>query len=492
MKGIIRLRNKSLPHIPRDVAVPSYDRSGITAGIVHIGMGSFHRAHQAYYTDELLKHPDNAAWGICGVDLPDTDCGKYNNLARQDGLYTLLVPDQDGRFRTRIIGSIVECLFGPGNPEAVIAKIADPAIRVVTLTITEGGYNSDPSTGEFMIKESPVQWDLKNPEKPITVFGYLTQALKRRMESGTAGLTLQSCDDMIENGNVLRRMLLSYVSEAEPGLAGWIEREVAFPNSVSDRITSPTRLSDIEYLKSAYGIDDPVPVLCEPYIQWVSEDRYSNGRPPWESAGVRFVSDIGRYEKMKSRLLNAGHSLLGFSGTLYGCRTIDESIRVPLLGKFFRKFMDDEVTPLLDNWDKADIDEYKRSLVTRLSNKNIEDQLTGICSESSLKVRRFLLPTINEQLERGGPVKCGAIAIAAWCRCLELAGSSGTNVTMQDQMGSLLQEKALASAGDDPLAFLRIGQIFGGLADSERFVDTYMPLIDALRRNDIEKVIMEI
>ncbi len=298
MKGIIRLRNKNLQHLPKDVEIPLYDRSQIKAGIVHIGTGSFHRSHQAYYIDQLLNESGDTNWGICGIALLDTDCDMYNNLARQDGLYTLLISEPDGKLNARIIGSIVEYQFGPANPENAVEKMADPLIKVITLTITENGYNFDAATGEFMIKEPPIQWDLKNPEKPTTVFGYLTQALKRRMNRGLAGLTLQSCDNIMENGNILKKMLLAYVSEAEPTLAGWIEKEVAFPNSVADRITLATRLSDIEYLKSAFSIDDAVPVVCEPFIQWISEDNYSNGRPALETVGVRFVTDVRPYEKI--------------------------------------------------------------------------------------------------------------------------------------------------------------------------------------------------
>ena len=298
MKRITRLKNKTLHHLPKDVKVPLYDRSRIKAGIVHIGIGSFHRSHQAYYMDKLLNESGDTNWGICGIALLDTDCDMYNNLARQNGLYTLMISEPDGKPDARIIGSIIEYQFGPANPDIAVEKMADPLIKVITLTITGDGYNFDASTGEFMIKEPAIQWDLKNPEKPTTVFGYLTQALKRRMDRGLAGLTLQSCDSIRENGNVLKKMLLAYVSEAEPPLAGWIEREVAFPNSVADRITRATRLSDIEYMKSAYSIEDAVPVVCEPFIQWISEDNYSNGRPALEMVGVRFVTDVRPFEKM--------------------------------------------------------------------------------------------------------------------------------------------------------------------------------------------------
>jgi mannitol 2-dehydrogenase len=492
MNSAIKLNASTLGQLPAAVKVPVYDRSSVKTGIVHIGVGSFHRSHQAYYTDQLLKNQGSTDWRICGIALLESDRNMFNTLQNQDCLYTLIVTQPDGTLDARIIGSITECLFAPDNPGAVISKMSDPNVRIITLTITEGGYNFDSSTGEFRITEPSIQWDLKNPEAPRTVFGYLTRALHLRKLRGLKGLTLQSCDNIQENGNVLRKMLLSYVRAAQPDLAGWIEKEVSFPNSMVDRITPATSQADIRALRSVYGIDDGCPVVCEPFIQWIVEDTYSDERPNWESVGVQFVEDVRPFEKMKIRLLNAGHSLLGFSGTLLGCKTIDETIRVPLIAKLLRKFMDEEVTPLLGNIEGINIGEYKDSLFQRFGNSNIKDRLTRICGESSAKIPKFLLPTINEQLEQNGPVLCGALVVAAWCRCLELDGAPGCDYYLQDQMIDVLKEKAKASSEGDPLAFLKIETIFGDLASSPRFVDTYLPVIDSLRKDGIDKVISKI
>ena len=492
MKEIIKLNAKNLDILPKEVTIPAYNRSKIKAGMVHIGIGSFHRSHQAFYTDTLLNRSGKTDWGICGVALLETDQRIFNTLVDQDGLYTLMVTEPDGNLNARVIGSIVEYLYAPDNPEAVIEKIADPGIKIITLTITEGGYNFDSATGEFQFAEPSIQWDIKNPENPKTTFGYITRSLKRRRERGIAGLTIQSCDNIQENGHVLKKMLLSFVRKAEPGLADWIESEVAFPNSMVDRITPATTSSDIEKLRLVYGIDDSWPVVCEPFIQWIVEDNYSNGRPEWESVGVQFVKDVRPFEKMKIRLLNAGHSLLGFSGTLYGCKTVDEAVRVPLLRTFLSDFMDHEVSPILGNIEGINIEEYKESLIQRFANPDIKDQLSRICMESSSKIPKFLLPTISEQLETGGPVKRGALVVAAWCHYLELAGSPGCDFGIQDQMGTVLQDSARASAGRDPLAFLKMETIFGSLVRSRRFVDTYLSIIDDIRRSGIDKVIREI
>ncbi len=492
MQKIRKLNAKNLSLLPNEVAIPVYDRSNIKAGIVHIGVGGFHRAHEAFFTDQVLQHHGVTDWGICGIALLDTDRKIFDTLANQDGLYTLMVTESDGTLNARVIGSIIEYLYAPENPESVLEKMADPDIKIITLTITEGGYNFNASTGEFQITEPAIQRDLRNPENPRTVFGYITQALKRRKDRGIAGLTIQSCDNIQKNGDISKRMLLAYVKEAEPGLIDWIEKQVTFPNCMVDRITPVTTPSDIENLKSVYGIEDAWPVVCEPFIQWIIEDNYSNGRPDWESVGVQFVPDVGPYEKMKIRLLNAGHSLLGFLGSLYGCNTVDETVRIPLFRSFLREFMDHEVTPVLGQVEGIKIEDYKDSLIQRFGNPNIKDQLSRICLESSAKIPKFLLPTIKEQLGRSGQIKRSTLIVAAWCHYLELAGTPGHNYEIVDKMGVVLHDNAIASISGDPLAFLKIETVFNDLVHSKRFVDTYLPIIDRIRKYGIDETIRKL
>ncbi len=477
MPQLFKLNSKNLPFIPKEATLPEYDRSVLKAGIVHIGVGAFHRAHQAYYTDILLQNPANKGWGICGIGLLDSDRRIIDALVQQDGLYTVLITEPDGILTARVIGSMVECLYAPDNPGAVIDKLADPDSKIVTLTITEGGYNFDSATGEFLIRDPSVQTDLKNPENPKTVFGYLTQALKRRMEKGLKGLTLQSCDNIPQNGTVLKRMLLAYAEAAEPQIVDWIKKENTFPDSMVDRITPVITLTDRENLKAVFSIDDACPVICEPYIQWVIEDNYANGRPSWEKAGAQFVKDVLPYEKMKIRLLNAGHSLLGFLGSLSGCRTVDEAVNVPLIADFLRNFMDKDITPLLGTVEGIDLSQYKDSLIHRFGNPYIKDNLSRICLESSSKIPKFVLPSVRENLETGGPIRHATTLVAAWCRYLELGGTAGYSYEIQDSMKDLLQKNALASSKGDPLAFIKIETLFGDLAKSQRFVTTYLTLL---------------
>lgn len=491
MSETIKLNAKNLNLLPKEVDIPGYNRSRIKAGIVHIGIGGFHRAHEAFYTDQVLEDPGAKDWGICGVSLLETDRKIFNALSDQDGLYTLLMTRPDGTRTARVIGSLTEYLFAPENPEAVIERMASPDIRIITLTITEGGYNFSASTGEFLIDEPLIQHDLNNPGSPKTVFGYLTRALTRRRDMRSAGLTIQSCDNIQKNGDLLRKMLLSYVKEAEPGLEDWIEKHITFPNSMVDRITPVTTESDIENLKNVYGIEDAVPVVCESFIQWIIEDNFSKGRPEWESAGARFVDDVSAFEKMKIRLLNAGHSLLGFTGALYGYTYIHEAAHDPLFAKFLRHFMDKEVTPVLDDVPGINLNAYKDTLFERFGNSFIKDNVARICLQSSAKIPKFLLPTVREQLKAGGPLECSALIVAAWCRYAEGFDEAGNKYPLEDDMKDLIRERALDSH-NDPLSFLRLEPVFGDLIKSDRFAETYIKALQCIYQKGVIDCIKEI
>ena len=487
---MVKLSANNLSLLSKKVKIPAYNRSELQTGILHIGTGNFYRAHVAYFTDEILNR-NNSSWGICGVGILESDSVMYHALKSQESLYTLMVRESNGMLNIRIIGSVVENLFGPENPLTVIEKMADPDVKIISLTITEGGYNFDATTGNFIMSEPAIQWDLNHTDHPKTVFGYLTRALKLRRDRGLPGITLLSCDNIQHNGNICREMLMAFMKEAEPGLTVWTDNYITFPNSMVDRITPATAQSDINNLKAQYEIEDAWPVVCEPFIQWVIEDDFANGRPSWESAGVQFVNDVSPYEKMKIRLLNAGHSLIGLLGSLIGYGSINEAVMDPLLGNILRKFMDDEVTPLLGEMEGIDLKMYKENLIQRFANPYLKDRLSRICSESSAKIPKFLLPTIKEQLVRGGSIKIGTLIVAAWCHYLERAGTPGYNYEIKDSMSDILHQGALDSASGDPLAFVKIDAVFGDLVHSSRFVNTYIPTINSLRDHGIERVIRQ-
>ena len=482
----LKLNAENIDKFQDSVTIPKYDRSSVKAGIVHVGIGGFHRSHQAFYCDQLLHDKEQSQWGICGVALLERDDSIYKTLKEQDGLYTLIVKEFDGSWKARIIGSIVDYLFAPENPKAVIEKMADPGTKLITLTITEGGYNFDESTGEFNMENPLIQHDLAHPELPKTIFGYLTQALKLRKARGLKGCTVQSCDNIQGNGKIMKRTLLEYVKVAESGLTDWIHDNVSFPNSMVDRITPVTEKNDIVRLKDDFGVEDSWPVVCEPFTQWVIEDTYSNGRPKWETLGAKFVKDVAPYEKMKLRLLNAGHSVLGIFGALLGYKTIDEAIEDKELRTFLADFMDKEVTPRLDNLPGVDLGSYKQSLIQRFGNHNIKDQVSRICSESSTKLPKFLLPTVRENLEQKGPINQTAFVIAAWAIYSKGISEKGDAIEIIDVMKDELREKVAANT-ESPVVFLEISAVFGNLVQSDRFVDSYLTAYENISKSGLKE-----
>ncbi|MBK1725190.1 mannitol dehydrogenase family protein [Thiocystis violacea] len=480
MKEAIELTQDNLPLIAKKIACPSYDRSNVKAGIVHIGVGGFHRSHEAYYTNALMNETHASGWGICGVGLREEDRKIRDILKAQDYLYTLIVKHPRGEVETCVIGSLCDFLLSCDDPGAVIDKLASADTKIVSLTITEGGYNVNPATGEFELGNPDVQQDLANPSSPKTVFGYLTAALKKRRAAGLPAFTIQSCDNIQHNGDMARRMLLAFAHHQDAELAHWIEREACFPNAMVDRITPVTTPADIAYLRNEIGLTDAWPVTCEPFTQWVIEDNFSHGRPAWEQVGAQFVADVTPYEKMKIRLLNAGHSVLGLLGSIHGHETIDGCVADPLFATYLRRFMDIEATPVLDPVEGVDLEAYKDSLIERFGNPNIKDNLARICLESSAKLPKFLIPTIHENLARGGSIQYATLVIAAWCLYSDKGRNRhGVELQIVDEMKDELHQAAM-STQDDPLSFLRLETIFGDLVSQREFTALYAEMIRAI------------
>jgi len=478
-----QLNEQNLATLSSRLSTPLYDRSATTAGIVHIGVGGFHRSHQAYYIHQLLRDGNHSDWAICGIGLREGDRTIANVLAAQDGLYTLITQHPDGKDTCEVIGSIVDYIYAVEDPQQAIDRMAHADTKIVSLTITEGGYNFNPSTGDFNFDNTDVQHELQHPDQPRTVFGYLAAALRQRRAQGLPAFTVLSCDNIQHNGDVARKMLLSFLERLDTSLYEWVQAEVRFPNSMVDRITPVTPPSAMDYLSSTYQLHDDWPIVCEPYIQWVVEDSFSNGRPPLEQLGVQFVPDVTPYEKMKIRLLNAGHSVLGIPGAVHGHTTINACMEDEVFAQFMRQFMDVEVTPLLGNIEGIDLTEYKDSLEQRFSNPNIKDGVSRICSESSAKLPKFLIPTIQENLATGGSIAFGTFVLAAWAFYSHMGvDMHNTPIEIIDQRAQELHQNAKAYA-DDPLSFLRITDIFGSLADDARFAREYTDILAAIHKN---------
>lgn len=489
----IPLNQENLEAIGSRMSVPSYSRSSDTTGIVHIGVGGFHRSHLAYYVNKLKKGSAASASGICGIGLREGDRKLHDIFKAQDHLYTLLVKHPDGTMEPEVIGSIVDFKMGTTDPEAVIAQMAAADTKIVSLTITEGGYNFNPTTGAFNFDNPDIQHELRHPHDPKTVYGFLTAALKRRRDAALPAFTVLSCDNIEHNGDMARKMLLAFAEAQDADLAEWIAKEVCFPNSMVDRITPVTTPADIAILAENYGVQDAWPVTCEPFIQWVVEDKFSNGRPAFENVGVQFVPDVGPYEKMKLRLLNAGHSVLGILGALHGHPTINACIEDPVFKSYLHAFLDTEGTPILGTIEGINLEDYKDSLLERFANPNIKDSVGRICSESSAKLPKFLIPTIYENLAAGGSIQFATLVIAAWCYYSDKQTDlNGKPLEISDALKDELHEAAEATEYD-PLAFIKQRALFGDLIKNGQFITTYHVMLEQLHKDgDIKKLMQDL
>ena len=422
MPGLLRLSgltDANLPSPSDAVATPAYDRRQVRTGIVHIGVGGFHRAHQAMYADRLMNAGLAMEWGICGVGVVPEDRRMRDALVAQDGLYTLVVKHPDGTVEPRVIGSIVEYLLAPDDPHAVVEKLAHPDTRIVSLTITERGYNTDPVTGAFDGGAPDVQADLRPNAVLRTTFGLVTEGLARRRSRGIPPFTVLSCDNLQGNGDVTRRAFVAFASLRDPGLGAWVEREVFFPNSMVDRITPLTTPDDVAMVRDVLGIDDAWPVVCEPFSQWVIEDHFPAGRPPWEEVDVQLVPDVSPYEAMKLHLLNGSHQAMAYFASLAGYHLVHEACQEPLWCRFLRDYMDHEVTPMLPPVPGVDLEAYKTTLLQRFTNPAVADRVSRLCAQSSALIPKYVLPVVRANLATGGDVHRAATVVASWARFAE-------------------------------------------------------------------------
>jgi len=476
---VTKLASGSLGDLGPDVEVPSYDRSKVSSGIVHFGVGGFHRAHQAMYVDALINRGEALDWGITGVGVLDGDRRMGDVLHAQDCLYTLVVKDPDGKMHPRVVGSIVDFLFAPDDPDAVLRVLTDPATRIVSLTVTEGGYHVNQATGEFDADDTAIQADLQEGATPSTMFGFVTEALARRREAGAEPFTVMSCDNIQGNGEVAHRMIGAFARLTDPELADWIDQHVAFPSCMVDRITPVTTDHDRSVLAERFGVEDGWPVVCEPFTQWALEDRFPTGRPPYERVGVQLVPDVEPYELMKLRLLNASHQALCYLGYLAGYRYAHEVCSDDLFTGFLLGYMDDEATPTLAPVPGVDLTAYKHQLIERFANPEIRDTLARLCAESSDRIPKWLLPVVRQQLETGGPVRRSALVVASWARYAEGVDEAGDPIEIVDRRKEAVTARA-ARQGEDRLAFLRDPDLFGDLVDDEPFIEEYVAALDSL------------
>lgn len=489
---LLQPSDASLPALAeRGVAVPQYDRAAVRPGIVHFGVGGFHRAHMAMVLDDLHAEGLAMDWGIVGAGLLPGDTRMRDALAAQDHLYSLVIKHPDGTRESRVIGSILDYRYGPDDPEALLALMADPTIRIVSLTITEGGYNVNPVTGEFVTEEEAIVRDvaaLREGRPPASVFGYVVEALRRRRAAGTTPFTLQSCDNIAGNGHVAKKMFCAFAELVDADLAAWIASEVAFPNAMVDRITPVTTDADRAELRDRVGIDDAWPVVAEPFFQWVVEDDFVDGRPPYERAGVQVVDDVVPYEHMKLRLLNVSHQGLAYFGILAGYTYAHEAMADPDIATYLRRYMDEEGTPSLAPVPGIDLDDYKDTLIERFANPEIRDTLARLGAESSDRIPKWLVPVIQDNLASGAPVEVSAAICASWARYDEGVDEAGAPIDVVDRYADELMAAA-ARQREDPLAFVRSEQFFGDLASREGFARPYLAALASLHERGAKETI---
>ena len=470
----------------------NYSRNQVSAGILHIGVGNFHRAHAEYYTNLLLENASQQQWGICGAMLLPSDESLYRSLKSQEQIYTLTVCGRDGVDEAYRIGSLVELYWAMEEAEAILAKIADKSIRIITLTITEGGYNMEKSTGEFILDDPTIQHDLQNPLSPKTVFGFIAEGLRRRKALGNGPITILSCDNLQHNGNTARKAFCTFFKAQDEELAAWVAENVTFPNSMVDRITPATRPEDIVRLNEKNGTEDKAPVYCEDFIQWVIEDNFIAGRPAWESVGAEFTDDVTAYENMKLSLLNASHTLLSYPSFLSGYRKVDDAMHDERIAKFVRVFMDEDITPYVPAPGNTDLELYKQTLVERFGNRSVSDQVARLCFDGISKFPVYVMPNLIKMIADGAELKRVAYLIAAYRHYLKYkVDDKGASFEVAEPWLTAEDEALIAS--DNPVDFLGLSAFSStDLKASQAFVELYLQMVSDIKQQGAMPVLESI
>ena len=467
---------------------PTYDRSAVTTGIVHFGLGNFHRAHQAMYLDRLMSRGEALDWGICGVGVMPGDARMRDVMEAQDGLYTLVLKHADNTVDPRVIGSIHDYLFAPDDPGAVLDVMVAPTTRIVSLTVTEGGYGIDDETGQFRTTAPGPLHDAAHPDTPQTTFGFIVEALRRRRDAGIPPFTVMSCDNLPGNGRIARTAVVAQAQMSDPQLASWIDASVSFPNCMVDRITPVTTHADVDMVHRTWGIDDAWPVTCEPFVQWVLEDHFTLGRPPLEEVGVQMVEDVVPYELMKLRLLNASHQSLSHWGRLLHVERADVAASDADIAGVTRAFVEREALPTLRPVPGIDLPSYVDTLFERFANPAIADTTARLAQDASDRMPKFVLPTVRDNLAAGRPVAVGAAVVAAWALGEEGVAEDGSVIVLDDKRAEELSRRARLQHEGDDLAFISDPVVFGTLAQDPVFVGAFTEALHAIRENGARTV----
>ena len=471
-----KLSASALPSIST-AAVPAYDRSALTPGIVHFGVGNFHRAHQAVYIDDLFATGADHDWAIIGAGVRDADEAMRQQLREQDWLTTVVEQEADAS-SARITGAMIDYLR-PGDSAAIIARLADPATRIVSLTITEGGYYIDPASQKFDPTHADIAWDAANMATPRTAFGLILAGLLARRAAGTIPFTVMSCDNIPGNGHVTQNAVIGLATLVDPALAAWVEANVAFPNGMVDRITPATSDREKTLLADNFGIADNWPVFCEKFRQWVLEDNFPAGRPALEKVGVQFVHDVAPYEHMKIRILNGGHATIAYPAGLLDIHFVHEAMEHPLVAAFLTKVEQEEIIPVVPPVPDTDLGDYYALCQRRFANPKIGDTIRRLALDGSNRQPKFVIPSALDRVQRQQSVSGLALVSALWCRYCYGTTDSGAIIEPNDPSWARLTAQAsLAKA--DPAAWLSMADIYGDLAKNPAFLASFSNALNTL------------
>ncbi len=482
------LSQGTLPDLPDAVQKPVYDRGKLSAGILHFGPGNFHRAHQQIYLHDLFNQDTDLDWAIIGASIMPNDESLRTTLLAQDCLGSV-VEQSAAKSTARISGAMIDYL-PVGDVEAILKCMADPAIRIVSMTVTEGGYFVDAETGFFNEQHPAITADAVNIDSPKTIFGIIVNALRARRDRGESAFTVMSCDNLPHNGLVARGAVIGLARLVDEQLANWIETHASFPNGMVDRIAPATGPLEKKLIVDDHGIQDGYPVFCEDYLQWVLEDKFVNGRPQLESVGVQFVDDVTPFEAMKIRMLNGGHAVIAYPAGLLDIEFVSQAMQHPLIVGFLDKIENQEIIPTVPSVPGTDLQGYYSLISARFANPKIADTIRRLCFDGSNRQPKFIIPTLRDRIASNSSIDGLAICCALWCRYCYGETDSGTVIESNDPSWSVLKEAATA-ARENPEVWLAMEDVYGTVGENPVFRTAFTKHLNALWEHGTEKLLQE-
>ena len=485
--SLLDLNNKNLPKF--NITKPQYDRSKLTPGIVHIGVGNFHRAHLSWYLHRLMQKNKDLDWGIIGSGVLDYDHQMQQKLKKQDFLTTLIELDPDGNKNCEIVGPMIDYAPVEKNNLSLINAMSDSRIRIVSLTVTEGGYFLDGESGELDFINPDIVNDINNPNSPTTVFGAIVNALNIRKNNGYGPITCLSCDNLIKNGDKLKQAVIGIAKNTNKDLSDWILENCTFPNSMVDCIVPSTSKRELELVKKI-GINDSVPVVHENFRQWVVEDKFCAGRPNWEDVGVQFSSKVHQYEEQKIRILNAGHQIIANAAELLSIDTIDKAMKHEGIYSFLKKVMKEEIIPHVNPLPDISPEQYFESILNRFLNPEIKDTTRRVAFDGSSRHSLFLVPSINDSIKNNMPLKGLALVQAMWAKMCQGVREDNSMIENNDPIWETLNTYAIDTK-NNPLKWFDLKEVYGNLDHDQSFKELFIKWLKNLEELGVEKTIFK-